>query len=71
MKLIVDLARCEGHGVCEEAAPDLLKLDDEGDLVLLYDQDVPLSAGLHQQAERAVRVCPIGALRLESPARSS
>jgi len=34
MRITVDRPRCEGHGLCEEAAPDLMHLDDEGELVL-------------------------------------
>ena len=61
MKLIVDWPRCEGHGLCEEAAPQLLHLDDEGELVLdVEDID---DANL-KSAEAAVRVCPVAALRL-------
>jgi ferredoxin len=62
MQLILDRPRCEGHGLCEEAAPDLMHLDDEGDLVL----DVETLEGSQADAARAaVRVCPVAALRLE------
>ncbi|HEX6057036.1 MAG TPA: ferredoxin [Intrasporangium sp.] len=61
MQLILDQPRCEGHGLCEEAAPTLMHLDDEGDLVLDVEQidDQDLDA-----ARAAVRVCPVAALRL-------
>ena len=61
MKLIVDWPRCEGHGLCEEAAPRLLHLDDDGELVLDV-QDIDESN--LKAAEAAVRVCPVAALRL-------
>ncbi|WAL68561.1 ferredoxin [Amycolatopsis cynarae] len=61
MKIVLDRPRCEGHGLCEEAAPQLVHLDDDGELVLdreeISDTDVPL-------ANAAVRVCPVAALRL-------
>jgi len=62
MQLILDQPRCEGHGLCEEAAPTLMHLDDEGDLVLDVEQidDQDLDA-----ARAAVRVCPVAALRME------
>ena len=62
MQLILDQPRCEGHGLCEEAASTLMHLDDEGDLVLDVEQidDQDLDA-----ARAAVRVCPVAALRLE------
>ncbi|TXK41615.1 ferredoxin [Nonomuraea sp. C10] len=61
MKIVLDRPRCEGHGLCEEAAPELMHLDDDGELVLdreeIGDAEVPL-------ANAAVRVCPVAALRL-------
>ncbi|MTD55413.1 cytochrome P450 [Amycolatopsis pithecellobii] len=60
-QLEVDRDRCEGHGLCENAAPDLVHLDDDGMLVI--DQsDVP--AHLSGAAAQAVQVCPVAALRL-------
>lgn len=63
MKIELDRPRCEGHGLCEEAAPQLMHLDDDGELVI----DVPVvdedSADL-DAARAAVRVCPVAALRL-------
>lgn len=61
MKVIVDLERCEGHGLCEDAAPALFELGDEGDLVVRFTGEVP--SGQEERAAEAVRVCPVGALR--------
>ena len=61
MKLSIDLSRCEGHGLCEEAAPGLLRLNDADEPELL-DEDVDAHAAA---ARDAVRVCPVAALRLE------
>jgi len=61
MRFELDRLRCEGHGLCEEAAPDLLHLDDEGEVVI----DVPeLGDDALERARAAVRVCPVAALRL-------
>lgn len=62
MHIELDRPRCEGHGLCEEAAPELMHLDDEGELVI----DVPeVDAGLQtEHARSAVRVCPVAALKL-------
>jgi ferredoxin len=61
MKIVVDWPRCEGHGLCEEAAPQLMHLDDEGELVVdVEDVDAPNL----EAAKAAVRVCPVAALRL-------
>lgn len=62
MQLILDRPRCEGHGLCEEAAPDLMYLDDEGDLVLVTET---VEGSQVDTARAAVRVCPVAALRLE------
>lgn len=61
MRIEVDQARCEGHGLCEEAAPHLLHLDDDGILHIDVDE---LPAGDEAAAQAAVRVCPVAALRM-------
>jgi ferredoxin len=61
MRIALDRARCEGHGLCEEAAPTLMHLDDEGELVL--DRAV-LTEAEASAGRAAVRVCPVAALRL-------
>ncbi|HEY0167795.1 MAG TPA: ferredoxin [Jatrophihabitans sp.] len=60
-RLLVDWDRCEGHGLCVDAAPALLALDEEGELVLRTEGAV---LGDDQPAVAAVQVCPVGALRL-------
>lgn len=60
--LKLDRPRCEGHGLCEEAAPQLLHLDDEGELVLDVTE---IADGELDAARAAVRVCPVAALKLD------
>ncbi|MET0933167.1 MAG: ferredoxin [Mycetocola sp.] len=60
MKIVLDRPRCEGHGLCEEVAPQLMHLDDDGELVL----DVENVDGDLDAARAAVRVCPVAALKL-------
>jgi ferredoxin len=60
-QLELDRPRCEGHGLCEEAAPQLMHLDDDGELVLDL-RGVP-DADL-EAARSAVRACPVAALKL-------
>lgn len=57
----VAMERCEGHGLCEQVAPDIYRLDDEGELVLLAES-VP--ADLVAKAEAGARVCPVAAIRV-------
>lgn len=63
MKILLDRPRCEGHGLCEEAAAGLMHLDDDGELVLDVD-DVEAGTPQAAAAQAAVRVCPVAALGL-------
>jgi ferredoxin len=49
--------------MCEEAAPSIFRLDDEGELILLLETVPP---ELERQANEAVRVCPVAALSVRS-----
>lgn len=62
MRIVLDRPRCEGHGLCEEAAPQLLHLDDEGEVVIEREE---FDEGDAAVANAAVRVCPVAALRIE------
>lgn len=62
MRLLLDRPRCEGHGLCEEAAPQLMHLDDGGELVLDHEN---LAQDELVAANSAIRVCPVAALRVE------
>lgn len=64
MKIFVDLNRCEGHGLCEEAAPDLFRLDDDGELIVLFD-GATVPPGHDDSAASAVHSCPVSALKAE------
>jgi ferredoxin len=67
MRVTLDRKRCEGHGVCENAAPDLFTLDEHAELIVHYDgRDIP--AALEDAARDAVRVCPVAALAIEDGA---
>lgn len=67
MRIVVDLDLCQGHGMCEDAAPDVFRVveSDDGSYahseVLLESPD----AGLREAVEEAVRFCPNRAIRLE------
>ncbi|WP_151769692.1 ferredoxin [Streptomyces abyssomicinicus] len=61
MRIVLDRPRCEGHGLCEEAAPELMHLDDDGELVLDRAEVGEADAA---RAGAAVRVCPVAALRI-------
>jgi len=63
MRVIVDQHRCEGHGMCEDAAPGQFQLDDEGYLHLRHD---PVPDELVRASQSAVRLCPVAALKIET-----
>ncbi|MFC4504697.1 MULTISPECIES: ferredoxin [Streptomyces] len=57
----VDESRCDGFGFCEQAAPDVFGLDDDG-LVTVRLPRIPDE--LTDKAEAATRACPVAALRV-------
>jgi ferredoxin len=66
MKLRVNPIACDGHGLCAELLPELLRLDDWG-YPIVDAEDVP--PPLEQHARRAVDACPTLALALERSTR--
>ena len=58
----MDLTLCQGHGQCEEAAPEVFVVGDDDQVHLLMD-DPPEE--LRSKVEEAVRRCPVRALRLD------
>lgn len=61
MRINVNLAACEGHGLCAQVAPDVYEVDDTG-----YVR--PLLAEISPETEAAAaagaRVCPVAALKI-------
>lgn len=55
MKVQVNHDKCEGHGKCEMAAPEVFELRDD-DLSYVLVDDV--SEELKAKVERAIRLCP-------------
>jgi len=61
-RLRIDWIACNGYGVCEAAAPDLIVLDDWGYPIL---PDGPVPHHLLGQARKAINDCPMVALAWE------
>ena len=60
--LVVDMVRCDGHGICAWLFPDRVGLDDWG---YAWVDPAPISRrGPLQAAKAAVRACPRSALSL-------
>jgi ferredoxin len=67
VRITVDQGRCEGHGLCEQAAEEIFQLDDDGILKHRYaGKDIP--EALESRASDAVFACPVAALSIEQPA---
>lgn len=64
-RLLIDRTRCDGHGSCAELLPELLALDVWGyPIVRSGERDPAVPTQLEPLARRAVRACPLIALRL-------
>ncbi|MDO7843923.1 ferredoxin [Sphingomonas immobilis] len=61
MKVVIDHAKCQGHAMCYNYAPEMFELDDDG-----YNRMEPfqISKGQRVIAERAVEACPERAISL-------
>jgi ferredoxin len=61
MRVEVDHDLCEGHSKCEKSAPGVFEVRDDDLSYVLLD---PVPEEHREGVERAVRVCPRGAIRL-------
>ena len=62
LRVIVDYDLCEANAHCMQAAPEVFELDGDDKLHLLQERP---SESLWAKVEKAVRLCPKGALKLE------
>lgn len=63
MKVIVDELRCDAHGQCVDACPEVFALDDDDDVVRVLVEE-PADT-LRGKLDRAVAVCPKAAITIE------
>jgi len=64
MKIVLDATRCELHGECVMAAPDVFEIgEDDVDAVTVLN---PEPGEKHRNAvEEAALMCPVAAIRIE------
>ncbi|MFG2592332.1 ferredoxin [Streptomyces sp. NPDC048438] len=62
-QLSVDMDRCEGYGMCQQAAPELLHLNDDDEPVIDVAE---ISLMRRPLADAAVRACPVAALNVST-----
>jgi ferredoxin len=63
MRVIVDSKRCELHGECEMAAPDVFAIEDDKDSVTVLNAQP--GERLRSAVEEAAMMCPVTAIRIE------
>ena len=61
MKIIVDIDLCAGHAQCEDVAPEVFGIDDEGKVELLMEEP---PESMRREVEEAIRLCPVDAIAL-------
>ena len=59
--MTIDRIKCDGHGLCAELLPELIRLDDWGYPIIAPG---PILERLAPIAQRAVDTCPVLALAL-------
>lgn len=62
MRVIVDWDLCQGHGMCEEEAPEVFEVNDDGTLTVLQERP---PESLRAKVEAACTYCPTRAIRIE------
>lgn len=62
MEIAINRPACEGHGLCEQTAPEIYELDDEGYVRLRV---LSISPENEASAEAGARVCPVAALTIQ------
>jgi len=63
VRVTVNWDTCVGHGVCEGTAPEVFEINDDGELELLIDGEIP--ERLLPKVRKAAFACPEHALRME------
>jgi sterol 14-demethylase len=61
LRIVVDLDLCQGHGVCENEAPELFEVGRDRKVEIL---DARPPEAVRKAAELAVKYCPTHALSL-------
>jgi len=61
VKIVVNRALCDGNGLCADAAPELLTMDDNDELEIVQPS---FNSALLDKARAAVATCPKAALSI-------
>lgn len=63
MRINIDLRKCQGFGMCQDAAPLLFRVDERDGYSVALVSEVPLDA--QDAAHQAAGACPMSAITLE------
>ncbi|MCV7039181.1 ferredoxin [Mycolicibacterium moriokaense] len=63
MKVILHAEKCELHGECILAAPEVFAIDDDAEVVTVLDENPP--ERLRKSVEEAAMVCPVAAIEIQ------
>jgi ferredoxin len=63
MKVIIDELRCDAHGVCVSACPEVFALGDDDDVVRVVEEEPAES--LREPLNKAAQMCPKAAITIE------
>jgi ferredoxin len=64
MRIRLDADKCEGHGTCVDACPEIFQFEGDDDIVTVLDP-APSDAAIREKARRAVSVCPVLAIEVD------
>jgi len=62
MRVVVDLDKCQDHGQCTFAAPEVFRINEAGKLEVLQEHP---DESLRDCVEEAADVCPVQAITIE------
>jgi ferredoxin len=62
MKVVANMAVCQGHARCEDLCPEVFSTDAFEGKVVIGNSEIP--AEIEEKVRMAVRNCPEGALRI-------
>jgi ferredoxin len=68
MKVIIDELRCDAHGVCVSACPEVFALEDTDDVVRVLVEEP--DEALREKLNKAALACPKAAITIEDWAMS-
>ena len=63
MRVVVEVERCRGAGLCALTAPEVFDQDEEDGTVVVIDEEPP--SELHHVVRAAAGLCPNSVIRLE------